>query len=281
MAYTAFDPTTPAGTQNGTAVPDSARNNGKAIRDAVLMGAMDGFVFSVSGGTASQPATMFWKNGAIWLRATVTWGSGTGTDGNPTNIVWELSTNSGGVYDTIDTQTFTWDSSGNLTATTGSGSWMSWLSGLLGKFKTLNGSYTTHAAATGTAVHGLGTMSTQAASAVAITGGSVACTYERETKVALGSISGSTAINWAAGGLFTVTAAAAGAALTHSNLPSGVVGYVVLDITNGGVATTLFSGLKWPGGVAQSFSASGRDLLALMCHDGATVNVVGFSKGMA
>lgn len=281
MAYTAFDPTTPAGTQNGTAVPDSARNNGKAIRDAVLMGAMDGFVFSVSGGTASQPATMFWKNGTIWLRATITWGSGTGTDGNPTTIVWELSVNSGGAYDTIDTQTFTWDSSGNLTATTGSGSWMSWLSGLLGKFKTLNASYTTHAAATGTAVHGLGTIATQSAAAVAITGGSAQLTYEREAKVALGSISGSTAINWASGGHFTVTAGASGAALTHSNLPNGVIGYVTVEITNGGVASALFSGLKWPGGVAQSFSVSGRDILALMCHDGSTVNVVGFSKGMA
>lgn len=281
MAYTAFDPTTPAGTQAGTAVCDSARNNGKAIRDAVLMGAMDGFVFSVSGGTASQPATMFWKNGTIWLRATITWGAGTGTDGNPTNIVWELSLNSGGVYDTIDTQTFTWDSSGNLTATTGSGSWVSWISGLLGKFKTLNASYTAHAAATGTAVHGLGTMSTQSAAAVAITGGSAQLTYEREAKVALGSISGSTAINWAAGGHVTVTAGAAGAALTHSNLPNGVIGYVTVEVTNGGVASALFSGLKWPGGVAQSFSVSGRDIIALMCHDGTTVNVVGFAKGMA
>jgi hypothetical protein len=281
MAYTAFDPANPAGTQNGTAVPDSARNNGKAVRDAVLMGAMDGFVFSVSGGTAAQPATMFWKNGVIWMRATITWGAGTGTDGNPTTIVWELSVNSGGVYDTIDTQTFTWDTSGNLTATTGSGSWMSWLSGLLGKVKTVVAGLAAHIALTGTSVHGLGTMSTQAASAVAITGGSAALTYERETKVALGSITSSTAINWAAGGMFTVTAGSAGAALTHSNLPSGSVGFVTLDITNGGVATTLFTGLKWPGGTVQAFTVSGRDILALMCHDGAVVNVVGLLKGMA
>lgn len=278
MAYTAFDAANPAGTQNGTAVPDSARNNGKALRDAVLMGAMDGFVFSVAGGTAAQPATMFAKNGTIWLRATVTWGSGTGTDGNPTTIVWELSTNSGGVYDTIDTQTFTYDSAGNLTATTGSTSIAtSWLLGLLGKFKTLNATVAAHTAT----LAGLGTMSTQAASSVNISGGTVACNIEREAKVALGSITGSTAINWSAGGIFTVTAAGAGAALTHSNLPNGFVGFVTLHITNGGVATTLFSGLKWPGGAAQAFSASGRDILALSCHDGSTVDVVGFLKGMA
>jgi len=114
----------------------------------------------------------------VWLRATITWGAGTGTDGNPTQIVWDLSINGGSDYTTapggvIDTQTFTWDSSGNLTATTGAAGTDSWLLGLLGRVKTLSASYVAHAAASGTSVHGLSTLSTMLASAVAFTGGTI------------------------------------------------------------------------------------------------------------
>ena len=109
--------------------------------------------------------------------------------------------------------------------------------------------------------------------------------YEREAKLALGNVAaGTTALNWA-NGLITATVTAAGASFSHQNLPSGVVGYLVVDLTNPGVATSaasLFPGVKWPGGVASfPLTASGRDLITLMCHDGATVNVVGFAKGMA
>jgi hypothetical protein len=109
--------------------------------------------------------------------------------------------------------------------------------------------------------------------------------YEREAKLALGSVAaGTTALNWA-NGLITATITAAGAVFSHSNLPSGVVGYLVVSLTNGGVATSiasLFPGVKWPGGAGvYSLTASGRDEITLRCHDGATVDVVGFAKGMA
>jgi hypothetical protein len=115
---------------------------------------------------------------------------------------------------------------------------------------------------------------------------SVWTVYEREGKAALGNVSAAgTQLNWAAGGLITATITAAGATFAHQNLPSGVVGYLVVSLTNGGVATSiasLFPGVKWPGGSAVfALTASGRDEITLRCHDGATVDVVGFAKGMA
>lgn len=167
----------------------------------------------------------------------------------------------------------------NVSTVGGSGTFTDWSIGL----GTPGSAFAAHIAATGAAVHGLGTMSTQAASAVAITGGVASLTYEREAVVALGNVAGSTALNWAAGGFVTATITNAAGAFTHSNLPSGVVGFLTVEVTNGGVATsgaTLFAGVKWSGGAVPTFTASGRDIVTLMCHDGATVNGVAL-KGMA
>jgi hypothetical protein len=156
-----------------------------------------------------------------------------------------------------------------------------------------NALLTTHAALTGSDAHGLGTISTQAANNVNIDGGSIdstaltACTYtgnatnlnyEREAIVAKGNITASTAIDWNASGMVTATVTGAGATFTHSNLPNGVVGYMAVEVTNGGGATSLFTGAKWPDATPIAFTASGRDLVMLMCHDGTTVNVVGMLK---
>jgi hypothetical protein len=288
MAYTAFNAAQPAGSQTGSAAIDSMRANHLALRDAILMGAMDGFVFSVSGGTASQPATMYWKNGTTWLRASITWGAGTGTDGNPTSIAWDLSINSGSDYTTapggaIDTQTFTWDSSGNLTATTGAGSWMSWLSGLLGKVKTLTNTYYLHSIATGTSAHGLGTISTQSAAAVAVTGGAIDGTTIGATTKALGTFvqarevhaavafSAGGTLNCAAAASFDMTASGTGAAtLAISNAPpSGSATTIMLWLTNGGLRTwTWPSGSKFAGGTAPTLTSSGTDLLTASTRDG-------------
>ena len=272
MAYSPFVPTKPVGTDSGPAVVTSINVNELALWDAVLMGNVNGFVFSVLGGTAAQPGAFYFKNGTRWLRGTLTWSAG-----NITQVVWALSTNSGGAYDTICTQTLTYDVSGNLTSTTNASGLSSWLMSLMGKVAGI----ATSIASLSATVAGLGTMASQSASAVAITGGTATLTTERETKVALGSIAGSTALDWSTGGLFTVTVTGSGAVFTHANLPSGKVGYVTLDITNGGLATSLFSGCKNAGGVAPSLSSSGRDIVSLMCHDGAVVNVIGVLKGMA
>jgi hypothetical protein len=118
-----------------------------------------------------------------------------------------------------------------------------------------------------------------------INGGIASVTYEREAKIGLGSITGSTQINWNASGIVTATVAGSGAAFTFTNLPIGLVGYMTVDLTNGGVASSissLFSGVKWPGGASSyALSTSGRDIITLMCHDGSTVNVVGFANAMS
>jgi hypothetical protein len=278
MTYAAFDPTHPDGASSGPTVVSEANINDTALRDANLMGGLfKSFEFSTSGGTAAQPAIFYWKNGTTWLKGTPTWGSGAGQDGNVTAIEWKLSTDSGSNYDTIATTSLTFDSSGNLTAATGAAGWVVWLMGLMGKAYKVAADVSTHVALTGASAHSLGTISTQSAAAVAITGGTAELTYEREVKVALGNVSGSTAVNWAAGGLFTLTVTGSGGTLTWSNLPSGKVGYITLEVTNGGVATSLFTAQK-QGGTALSFTAAGKDIVTLMCHDGATVEVVGFAK---
>jgi hypothetical protein len=225
-------------------------------------------VFSKSGGTTEEPAVYLWVSTAQEVRATNTW-----TGGYITQQVWEVSQDTGATWAAVCTQTYTYDATtGALTATTASGGMGSMVNYAIGRLKATRVLYDAHAAATGTAVHGLGTMSTQAASAVAITGGTASLTYEREAKVAKGSITGSTALDWATAGLFTATTTGVGATFTHTNLPSGVVGYITVDATITTAPTSLFTGVKWAGGSVPTFGAGTRAVVTLMCHDGATVN---------
>lgn len=119
MAYTPFTATSPdAATQNGTQFAQAIRYNQAALRDAIVTGSMPGFNYSVSGGTAEQPAIIYFKKSTDWIRVTLTWGTTGGADGNVTVAVLAYSANSGGAYDTIATQTITYDANGNVTATT-------------------------------------------------------------------------------------------------------------------------------------------------------------------
>lgn len=118
MTYVAFDKTKPDGTANGTTTLTHVRENLAAMRDAVVLGAMKGWNYSVSGGTAEQPQYVFLKNGTDWVRQTLTWGTSGGADGNVTVIVAEFSANSGGAYDAIGTLTVAYDTAGNVTTTT-------------------------------------------------------------------------------------------------------------------------------------------------------------------
>lgn len=119
MPYTLFDPSKPdAAVDNGTAFGSNTRNNLLAMRDAVALGVMPGFNFSVAGGTASQPATMFFTKGTEILRATLTWGTVGGAAGNVTVAVYAYSANGGATYSTIGTETLTYSASANLTSTT-------------------------------------------------------------------------------------------------------------------------------------------------------------------
>jgi hypothetical protein len=282
MAYTAFDVTKPAGTQTGSAFATSANANDVAAMHGLATGALGSpnWTWSVTGGTNDKPTTVVLTNvadGTKKLRYTIAYGSGH----YASSVTVAYSTDSGSSYpDTIGTFTFTYTSN-ELTAGNAGSFVLGRLMHAYGFLRSLYTSVSDHAALSGTSVHGLGTISTQAANNVAITGGYASVAYEREAKVAKGNISSSTAIDWAAGGLQTMTVTGSGATLTHSNLPNGVVGFVTLDVTNGGVASSLLTGCKFPGGAAPSLTASGRDIISLMCHDGATVNVVGVIKAMA
>lgn len=300
-AYTAFDSTKPAGTQTGPQFATSANANDVALWYAVVAGNAAGFAFStvVGTGTAEQPQYFVHtnvSNTAIRIRATNTWGSSAGELGNLKQQVWQISTDTGttpnatGTWADICTQTYTYDASGNLTATTAASGTSSWLGYLVGKVKGLVTSLATHAALTGTSAHGLGTLSTQAASAVAITGGAVDgatiggttpaamhYTSARGKKTALGSITGAQAIDWLAADLYTLTVGSAGGNVTWSNLPSGEAGAVTLEVTNPGVATNLFptgANTYYPNGSAPSRTVSGVDIYECFCHDGTHVTVV-------
>lgn len=122
MSYTSFDKTKPVtspDTRQQTI--DAIRNNQNALRDSLVAGTMSGWNYSVSGGTAEQPQYMYFKNGVEWIRATLTWGTTGGSDGNVTIMVLHYSGNSGGAYDAFtpySTCTYAYDSSGNLTTST-------------------------------------------------------------------------------------------------------------------------------------------------------------------
>lgn len=277
-AYTAPSRANPQQSQNGLLAIASALANDNAYQDGIILGTVAGWTLATTNGTgtAEKPQIKTFSNGVERLRLTYTW-----TGDYVTSILREWSNDSGATYVTIATEGFTRDGSSNSTTGTNTGI-LSWFYELFGKFLGLRTSFNAHTAATGTAVHGLGTIATQAASAVAITGGSVVCTYERENVQVLANGNAANTCSWVAGGYARLTVTGASASIAMSNLPpNGTAQVMTFIITNGGLATTLFSGLKWPGGVAQTFSASGRDILAVLVQDGATLDVVGFGKGQA
>lgn len=125
MAYTALDVTKPTVAQTRQAAVDAARANQAALRDAAITGGLvQGFNYSVLGGTAEQPAQVFLKRGAEWIRLDLTWGVSGGSAGNVTKAAYYYSANSGGAYDPMAdvsgnyVSTLAYDASGNLITTT-------------------------------------------------------------------------------------------------------------------------------------------------------------------
>ncbi|MFT5766728.1 MAG: hypothetical protein ACI9DH_000547 [Halioglobus sp.] len=120
MAYLAFENDVPVSSDNGNDVIDDIRKNLMAMRDAVQMGAVASWNYSKTDGTgtAEQPQYIFYKNGTDWLRATLTWGTTGGADGNVSVALWEFSSNSGGAYDSMGTETIAFDVDANVVSTT-------------------------------------------------------------------------------------------------------------------------------------------------------------------
>ena len=165
--YTAFDPTKPAGTQTGPTFATSTNVNDVALWYLAVMGGnAHGFTFSTAGGTTEEPGQFIWSNGVYRVYSNNTWASG-----YLTTQVWTVSQDSGSTTASVCTQIHSYDpTTGMLTATTGSGGMNDVVLYVLGRQKATRVLYDAHAAATGTGAHGLGTISTQSAAAVAITG---------------------------------------------------------------------------------------------------------------
>lgn len=284
-SYTAFDNTKPAATQTGTQFASSANANDIALWYGATSGALPGFAYSITvgTGTAEQPQYYLWTNGTTIVRATNTWGTSGGANMNLTQQVWQVSQDSGSTYAAVCTQTFTFDASGNLTATSGAGGALDFLRYLLGKVKTLLASFNTHTAGTGTTVHGLGSLSTQSATAVNIDGGTIDGTTIGSTTTAVGTFKqargvhvsvtfgATTTLDWSAGDSFDFTASGSGAAtLAFSNLPaSGTSSWITVDITNGGLRTWTYpTGTHWVSGSAPTLTSSGRDRINFFTRDG-------------
>ncbi len=122
MAYTPYDVAVPTTAQTRQAAIDSIRTDLAALRDALAAtGIVQGFNYSVSGGTADQPAQLFYKRGVEWIRVDVTWGTTGGEDGNPTVMAFYYSPNSGvssyGMADAAGkyTVTISYDTDANVT----------------------------------------------------------------------------------------------------------------------------------------------------------------------
>ena len=117
MAYTDFVDNAPVATDTGLEFADTTRENLMAMRDMVIMNMAPGWTYDpvVGTGTASQPQYYLHSKGTERLRATVTWGTSGGAEGNPTQVVWEYSADSGSTYDTVETRAITYDPDGNVT----------------------------------------------------------------------------------------------------------------------------------------------------------------------
>jgi hypothetical protein len=170
MAYTAFDVSKPAIADSRTNVVAYARTNGAALLHMVLSGGAGNLAWAFSKTGTTKPTEMLLSNGTERIRWTLTWG-GTGSN-YITAITSAYSSNSGGAYDTIGTFTFTYTSDELSGGNVGSLALAS-LVWQIGRTLDVIGDLSTHAALTGTSAHGLGTISTQAASSVAITGGTI------------------------------------------------------------------------------------------------------------
>jgi len=86
----------------------------------------------------------------------------------------------------------------------------------------------------------------------------------------LGSMTGAEALDLDVANFFygTITAAVT---ISFSNVPSGKAVFVVFEITNGSAfVITWPASVKWPGGSAPTFTASGVDVVTLYTRDGGT-----------
>lgn len=291
-AYTEFDSNKPDGSTSHTTYATDDLNNVRGLRDMAMGMLAKGFVQSRTTGTgpdAMRPQFVTWLNATLLVgfRWKLTWG-GTG-NWQVTSVEMEWSNDNGGTWTSVRTaQANTLDGSGNITASTQSGGGWTMFLELWGKVVKVVSDFAAHIAATGTAVHGLGDVSTQTSSAVNFTGGTAkgvtlggtgageaklaTVAAVRETFNDYGTIVtgntctveldkyGASRIQAPASGSFTVA---------FSGVPaSGFVEGHVIEAVNWGVITpTLPANKRWSGGVQPTFTASGVDIIRVYTRD--------------
>ncbi|MEO8101941.1 MAG: hypothetical protein ABI790_05410 [Betaproteobacteria bacterium] len=276
-AYTHFDSANPVGTQNGPAAIISMLNNLIAERNQFFTGKVKDFVFERANGagTADDPQFFFWKNAttSIWFRATNTWVSG-----KLTTQTWDWSNDAGATYASVfaaDANTF--DAAYNITASTLGSSFGILVIEAIAKVRKVIADLVAHLAGSGTGVHGLGSMSTQNANAVAITGGAVNATvgvttrnlaeFTRTTEgrnTYAPTAAAAQAIDWALGSSLLTTNGVN--VLSFANVPAtGMIASHILDTSNHN-NTTYPAAVDW--GLGGKPGIAGRALVSLVTLDG-------------
>lgn len=268
---------------------EDARTNILSLIDSLIMLApgnnanANGWAFSkVNGsGTDESPQYHIWTNQettAQKIRATYT------RSGNyVTQIVWEWTEDNGSTPNATGTwtshRTFTASYSSTHLSGGNNSSIFAWFFELLGKFLDLRTSYNAHAAS-GSA-HGMGTMATQSAAAVAITGGSIDAISLGLTTPAHGRFwravetantyapgSGAAASwDWGYGG--SVMTNNGVNSVSFTNMPaSGSIGTHYFHVTNFN-NTTFPASVNWGVGGKPSIAGAARGVL--VTTDGGTV----------
>jgi hypothetical protein len=167
MAYTPFSSSKPSGGSSGPTFATDANTNDIALRDMVVLGGEGSLDWALTyEGAAGKPTALIAANGTQKYRWELTW------SGNYITQIVAKYLPSVSTYDTVRTWTFSY--SGNQVISGNVGSMLlSRVLGALGHTFDTYDALVTHAALTGAAAHNNGTMSTQNANGIAITGGTI------------------------------------------------------------------------------------------------------------
>lgn len=297
-AHTDFDSANPQGSQTPANAIASTLNDLRALRDVIITGKVQGFVQTRTNGTgtANQPQFITWLNATLTtgFRWNITW-----TGFQPTTVTEEWSNDNGATWTAIGAQVNTFDGSNNITASTVSGGFATILMEAWAKLLKLVSDFAAHTAATGTAVHGLGTASTSNLTAMTIGGTSsfdgtggvgqstalpVNATRVRETFFDYGAFTGTgQTVNFEWNKYAHVAVTASGTltdthAIAFLGLPAaGVTQSIIIELINGVRSVdgkwSYPANTKWVGGAAArpldtALAASGRNFFIVTTRDG-------------
>lgn len=234
MSYIAFDP----------ASPDGTTQDGPTVLDKILHNEhalRDGILMGGMDGFDYATA-----DGTPLQPAKIYFKDGVGgsapwllgevvwTANKVSQIDWSKSLDGGSTYDPICSMVPTYDGNGNLTSTSGGGAGV-----------------------------GLVAMLNAGANGVA-----------REPIAELIDGNASNTLDWSRAGFASLTVTGSSAVIAFANLPDGELGTMLLEITNGGLATsgsTLLPGATWLGGSVPALNSSGLNVISCYCYDGSTV----------